>query len=172
MLPAWLRGIALCLSGFLLMTLSAQVRFAVPGTDVPMTLQPLTMLVIGMTLPVSASAGAMLLYLMLGGMGVPVFAGDGGLTGSTGGYLFGFLIGAPVVGIVSGLRRDRFIRLFVAGMVGMGVVLSCGVVWRILRFGGAWEWALVTGAAPFLLKALVESALASAVALKIRAAKS
>lgn len=145
------------------MAVAAQVRFPIPGTDVPMTLQPLALLLIGMTFPASLSAAAMLLYLCLGGLGLPVFAGDGGLTGATGGYLVGFLAAAPLIGWVARKNRRSFIRLFAAGAFGMAVVLVCGVLWRILWFHGGISWAVMTGALPFLTKACVESALAAAI---------
>jgi len=159
----------MALFGCLGMACAAQLRFVLPGTDVPMTLQPLMMLFIGMTFPVSASAAAMSLYLMCGGFGLPVFAGDGGLGGLTGGYLWGFLLAAPVVGLVSRQSPCGFTRLLLSGLVGMVALLVCGVTWRMIRIGGNMEWALVTGAAPFLAKAVIESALAAGVVSKWKA---
>ncbi len=160
----WLWRVAVPLGGCLLMVVAAQCRFPIPGTDVPMTLQPVAMLLVGMTLRVSGAATAMFLYLLLGGIGLPVFAGDGGLTGMTGGYLVGLLVAAPVVGTIAGVRRGSFVRLFVAGLVGMVVLLTFGVAWRVVGFPGGFEWAVVTGAVPFLAKSVVEAALAAGVA--------
>lgn len=167
----WVRWSAAVLGGCFLMTCSAQLRFVVPGTDVPMTLQPVAMLLVGMTLPIRSAAGAMALYLLVGGIGLPVFAGDGGLTGLTAGYLVGFLFAAPLVGFVAGSRRCSFGWLFGAGLAGMSVVLACGVAWRMLRFAGNFDLAIVTGAFPFLVKSVVEAAFTAGVARQWNARK-
>lgn len=167
----WVRGFAAVAGGCFLMTCGAQLRFVIPGTDVPMTLQPVAMLLVGMTLPIRGTAAAMALYLLVGGIGWPVFAGDGGLTGLTAGYLIGFLFAAPLVGFVVGSHRCSFGWLFGAGLVGMGVVLVCGVAWRALRFAGNVDLAVATGAFPFLVKSVVEAAFAAGVARKWNARK-
>ena len=145
------------------MTVGAQVRFLIPGTDVPMTLQPLAMLLIGMTLPVPAAAAGLGLYLLAGGVGAPMFATDGGLWGTTTGYLFGFLAGSVVVAMI-GRRSHAWMRLFIAGLAGMTVVLVMGVAWRTMIFGGNMGLAFATGLVPFVPKAVVECALAAAMA--------
>ena len=160
------RFVASVVGGLVLMVLAAQVRFVIPGTDVPMTLQSFAMLLIGMAVPASRAAGAMVLYLICGGLGLPVFAGDGGLSGLTAGYLWGFALAAPLIGWIAAGPGASYARLFLAGMVGMVVLLACGVLWRTSRFGGDVNAALITGAAPFILKAVVESALAASVARK------
>jgi len=73
-------------------------------------------------------------------------------------------LAAPVVGVIAGVRRGSFCRLFVAGLAGMMVLLTLGVAWRVVRFPGGVEWAVVTGAVPFLVKSAVEAALAAGVA--------
>lgn len=159
-----LRSVVLMTGAAALMIAGAQVRFVVPGTDVPMTLQPIAMLLVGMTMAVPVALGGMSFYVALGGLGLPVFAGDGGLTGSTAGYLIGFAAGATVVSCLARGGRCSYARLVLSGLAGMAVLIGCGVLWRVPLFGGAFGLALVTGAWPFLLKALIEAALAASVA--------
>jgi len=151
------------------MIAAAQVRFVIPGTDVPMTLQPIAMLLIGMTLTPVCAAGGMLSYLALGGIGLPVFATDGGLTGATGGYLAGFGLAATAISLAVGGHRTSYMRLLWSGLLGMGILLACGVMWRVLFFGGEFGMAVATGAWPFVTKAIVETALVATLVHRWRA---
>src|ERR671937_417427 len=70
------RGIAVGL-GALVVALSAQVLVPLPFSPVPMTLQPLAVLAVGGLLGAGAGLSALVLYLSLGALGLPVFAGGG-----------------------------------------------------------------------------------------------
>ena len=84
--------------GALLVAVAAQVVVPVPFTPVPMTLQPLAVLVVGALLGAAAGASALVLYIALGALGFPVFAAGGSgvlhLIGPTGGYLLAFPVAA------------------------------------------------------------------------------
>src|SRR5690606_28901841 len=109
--PRVARGVLLALAGSALLTLSA--KFQVPFYPVPMTMQPLVVLLIGLAFGASLGAATVLLYLAEGVIGLPVFAGPPekgiGLTsmlGATGGYLVGFALAAAIVGWIAERRRD------------------------------------------------------------------
>jgi biotin transport system substrate-specific component len=159
----------------LMVSVSAQVRVPVPGSDVPMTLQPLAVLLTGFLLPPARAAGAMLLYLLLGAAGMPVFApGSAGLGGATGGYLAGFLAGAWLVSMVAGGREAGFRRLVLAGTVGILSIFALGTMWRMVLalsfgwFGGDLLPAVATGVLPFIAKGAVELALAVMLVVSVR----
>ena len=88
----------------LVVAASAQVVVPVPFSPVPMTLQPLAVIVIGALLGPTAGAAALVAYLMAGAAGLPVFsagrAGAAWLVGPTGGYLLAFPVAAAAVGSV------------------------------------------------------------------------
>jgi len=165
-------AIASCVSVagfFLLVTLAAQVRIPVPGTEVPMTLQLLGVLLAGLLLPPSQAAAALSAYLILGTAGVPVFSpGSTGLGGPTGGYLVGFIPAAWLMSVLRGRADAGVSRIIWAGTVGVAVVFVCGIGWRIAWLAGDWRLALQTGLLPFALKAMVELCLAVALVLSIR----
>jgi len=153
----------------LLMTLTAQVRVPVPGTDVPMTLQLLGVLLGGLLLSPSQAAAALSAYLVLGSAGLPVFApGSTGLWGPTGGYLVGFIPAACLMGVVRGRSGAGVSRLMAAGFVGVVVVFVCGIGWRTVWLAGEWRLALLTGLLPFAIKAMVELCLAVALVVTVR----
>ena len=90
----------------LLVAASAQVTVPVPLSPVPMTLQPLAVPAVGGLLGAKAGGAALLLYLALGMLGLPVFAGGGAgfvhVLGPTGGYLLAFPAAAAVAGLFAG----------------------------------------------------------------------
>src|SRR3954470_9009039 len=90
--------------GALVVALSAQVVVPVPFSPVPMTLQPLAVLAVGGLLGAAGGLSALVLYILLRGVGVPVFAGGGSgemhLLGPTGGYLLAFPVAAALTGAV------------------------------------------------------------------------
>ena len=92
------RFITVIICSFLLI-LSAKIK--VDLYPVPMTLQPLAVLMIAMLCGRNVSVAAVSLYLFQGMLGIPVFAFGGGLPyllGPTGGFLFGFLFASIIIG--------------------------------------------------------------------------
>ena len=89
---------------------ASQVAIPVPGTSVPMTLQPLAVVLAGICLGPGAGAASMVLYLAAGAAGLPVFAPEGlpgaaRLVGPTGGYLLAYPLGAFAAGGSCGTAR-------------------------------------------------------------------
>ena len=98
-----LRNGLLVVAGSLLLTLSAKIN--VPFYPVPMTMQTLAALVIGVAFGWRLGAATVTFYLVQGAFGLPVFAGTpekgiglAYLMGPTGGYLIGFAVAAALVG--------------------------------------------------------------------------
>src|ERR687885_66593 len=96
------RDAALVVAAAALTALCAQISFYLPGNPVPVTLQTFAVLLSGAALGANRGAAALGLYVLLGVVGLPVYAdGKHGMdiiTGVTGGYLVGFLIAGYVVG--------------------------------------------------------------------------
>ncbi len=151
-----------------LTALAAQVRIPVPGTDVPMTLQLLAVLLAGLLLPVREALASMALYLVCGAAGLPVFAPHSlGILGPTGGFLVGFLPGVCVIGWLRGRSHPGVVRLIVASAAAAAVVLTLGTAWRAAWLGD-WTVAAATSLAPFAPKAFVEVLLAAGLARQVR----
>jgi biotin transport system substrate-specific component len=139
------RGLAIGI-GALLIALSAQVAVPVPFSPVPMTLQPLAVLVVGGLMGAGAGLGALVLYLALGILGLPVFAGGGSgvvrLFGPTGGYLLAFPIAAWTTGaIVTPAIVGRAMKSHVV----LRVLLGCALAMAFIHVGGVAQLALLGG---------------------------
>lgn len=154
------------IAGSLLLALSSKLQ--VPFWPVPMTMQTLVVLTIGMALGPRLALATLGLYLLQGAAGLPVFAGtpEKGLglaymAGPTGGYLAGFVVAAVLVGKLAERRWDRHPLTTAAAMLaGMAVIYVLGVAW-LAGFVGI-EKALQLGVLPFLLADLMKVLLATA----------
>lgn len=154
----------LALLGTALLTLSAKLQ--VPFHPVPMTLQTLVVLVIGMAFGARLGAATVLLYLAEGAVGLPVFAGTPAkgiglayMVGPTGGYLVGFVVAAAVAGWIVERRRD-LVGIVLAVAAGLVANYVPGLLW-LATFVGFGQ-ALALGLMPFVLGDLVKAGLAVA----------
>jgi biotin transport system substrate-specific component len=144
----------------------AYVAIPLPFTPVPVTLQPLFVILAGALLGPWAGATAMAGYLALGMGGAPVFsAGHAGLPwllGPTGGYLIAYPAAAFVVGVLVGESRAA-LRVGLGLAAGVAVIYLGGLsqLWILTRQD--FSTLLLQGALPFLagdlLKVLVALAL-------------
>ncbi len=147
------RDVLLIAGGSLLVAWMAQVKIPLPFTPVPLTGQTFAVLLVGAALGSRRGVTSLLLYLVEGIAGLPVFAGGAGglayLAGPTGGYLLGFVCAAFLVGRLAESGRDRRFRtalwIFLAGET---VIYLCGLPWLALHIG--FEKALIAGLLPFL----------------------
>ncbi len=126
------REIMLILAGSWLVALAAQIE--IPLWPVPITWQTFGVLLVGAMLGRQRGTLSMLAYLSQGALGLPVFAGGAGgvarLAGPTGGYLFGFVAAAFVVGWLSERGWDRrFLTAAAAMLVGNAVIYVMGLSW-------------------------------------------
>jgi biotin transport system substrate-specific component len=151
-----IRNIFLIASGAVLIYLTARVSFAIPGNPVPYTLQNFGVLVVGGALGLRRGGLAALLYLVLGVIGLPLFAeGKGGIGviwAATGGYLVGFVLAAALVGRLAELGWDRRIGGAVgATLLGTIVIYLVGVPWLAAVTGMSPADAIENGLIPFVI---------------------
>jgi biotin transport system substrate-specific component len=150
-------------AGVCLLTLSAKLQ--VPFYPVPMTMQTLVVLMIGMAYGRMLGTATVVAYLLAGAAGLPVFAGTpergiglAYMTGPTGGYLLGFLIATWLMGMLAERGwSGSFVLATVAMIVGHLVILTAGVAWLAVLLGP--EKAIAVGLTPFLATTLVKCAL-------------
>lgn len=162
-----LRNLTLLVCGSLLLIATAKLQ--IPFYPVPMTLQPLAALLIGVTCGWRLGAATVALYLAQGAMGLPVFAGSpergiglAYMLGPTGGYLLGFMLAAAVTGWLAERGWDRRLLPTLAMLtLGMAVIYLPGVLWLGALLG--WDKPILAlGVYPFLLGDAVKIALAAA----------
>lgn len=146
---------------------ASQVAIPLPFTPVPLTLQPMLVVLAGLVLGPVAGAASMLLYLGAGAAGLPVFTPMGApgiarLLGPTGGYLVAYPAAACVAGLVA-RGAGSFTRRSVAALAGMFVIYLGGVAQLSLLTGNV-SRAVAVGVMPFAAFDVVKAFAAAALA--------
>ncbi len=149
---------------------------SIPFT-VPFTLQSFAVCLIAALLGLRRGLLSVMVYLLLGVVGLPVFAGFkagfGTLLGATGGFLFGFLFVALTVGFASDRSPGRTLPLALAMLLGMLLCYVCGTVWFMIVYSRGSGAVGVLAALnlcvfPFLLPDALKCALALLISLRLR----
>lgn len=144
-----------------LIAIAAQIAIPVPFSPVPLTLQPLAVLLVGAALGSTRGAAAAALYLLEGASGLPVFAqGHGGaiwLAAPTAGYLLSY----PAAAWISGWFSERNFPSLVPMATGMAVIYLGGWSWLSVLFGT--QAAFAMGVAPFVVGDLLKVAIGAAI---------
>jgi len=150
-----------------LVGLSAQLSIRLPFTPVPITGQTFAVLLGGLAVGTRRGAAGMLLYLVLGLVGVPWFAGGAHgmsmLTAPSFGYVIGFIFAACVLGQLARRGVDRHPLTVIAALVAGNVVIYLfGATWLAWQLHvGAFQ-AISLGVTPFLLGDALKAVLAAA----------
>ena len=152
----------------LLIYLTAQVVFLIPGNPVPITLQNFGVLVVGGSLGLRRGGLAAFLYVALGVVGLPFFAEHKGgisvILGSTGGYLVGFVLAGALVGRLAELGWDRrIVGAIGATALGTLMIYAVGVPWLAVTTGLSLSRAIELGLLPFVVVDTIKLLAAAAV---------
>ena len=144
--------------------IAASAFLAIPLGPVPFTLQVLVVLLAGLVLGPRGGALAVGAYLVLG-LVAPVYAGGTSglatLFGPTGGYLWGFVLGAFLAGSLARRTGAGLIGLTVAALAGLVPIYLLGTVWLALQLDLGAGAAIAAGALPFVAADLVKAGAAA-----------
>lgn len=161
---AFVYDFMLIIGGSLLIAGLGQVAVMLPFSPVPVTGQTLGVLLAGAILGSRRGSCSVIAYVLEGAMGLPVFAmGRGGfavLAGPTGGYVFGFIAAAFLVGYLCELGFDKnVVSCFIAMVCGIGVIYAFGWAWLSVMLGV--KHAFTSGVLPFVFGDIVKILIAT-----------
>ncbi|MDR0916914.1 MAG: biotin transporter BioY [Oscillospiraceae bacterium] len=146
------------------------------GEPIPVTLATFAIYLSAATLGPASGTIAVVLYVLLGAVGLPVFANSQGgvqkLVSSTGGYIIGYVPLAFITGLfanIKSLQSKRFSFGMVLGMVlGTVVLYALGTAWFVRQSGARFSYALAVCVVPFLIGDALKIVGASALAPILR----
>lgn len=152
------------------------IKIPLGFTPVPITLQTLMVLLSGALLGANLGALSQFLYVLVGALGLPVFAGGGSgfgaLFGPSGGYLFGFIAAAYVVGkLVERVKKPSYLQLVIAMIVGSLVIYVFGVTGGLIVTGLPLTQILVGWVLPFLIGDTIKLLAAALIAYRFDISK-
>lgn len=165
----------LALGGSLFIAVAAQI--SVPMFPVPMTLQTLAVLIVGLTMGARVGSAAVVAYLLEGAAGAPVFANGGNgaaFFGPTAGFLVGFVAMAAIVGYAADLGVKGLVKSALVAILASALLYVPGVAWAMMAdtvlgfdatkwgadsFGMIWAYYM----SPFLIGDTVKAIMAALV---------
>jgi len=144
----------------------------VPIGPVPIVLSTLFVILSGLLLGSRWGLTSMGLYLLVGAIGLPVFAGGKGgfahFMGPTGGYLFGYVLASWLTGFISERSRGLLVLDILAVIIGSIVIYALGVPWLKMVARLSWSKALMAGVIPFLIGDTIKACVVVVLARSVR----
>ncbi|GAB2027695.1 biotin transporter BioY [Lactovum odontotermitis] len=138
--------------GVALIAIASQL--AIPFGAVPFTLQTLVVALLASLYRLREIFLAVLLYLLLGLAGLPIFSGATSgplvLFGPTGGFLLAFLLSGSLISWLLQRLGRKVLILTLVNVLGLVLTLLVGTVWLKLYFQMSWGTAFLTGFVPFI----------------------
>lgn len=144
---------------------------------VPFTLQTFGVFIAVGVLGGKRGSLSVLVFILLGAIGIPVFAnfsgGIGVLAGPTGGYIIGFLFSALLMWAMEKLPGKKSVMQIVSMIAGLIVCYAFGTVWFVIVYGRmngpiGFTAALASCVVPFIIPDIIKIALAYVLSRKLR----
>lgn len=140
---------------------------------VPFTLQTFAVFFVAAVLGTKKGVAATLIYILLGAVGLPVFSGFqggvGALLGATGGYVFGFVFSALVVGVISDKYGIKFLPSVLSCVAAMLLCYLIGTLWFAFIYGdGNFSGAVSVCVLPFIVPDAIKITLAMIIAKRVK----
>lgn len=149
-----------------LIIIGGYISIPIPVGPVPIVLADFFVMVTGLFLGAKYGLISTVLYLALGALGLPVFAGGSAglavLVGPTGGFLFGYLLVVSSIGFISSKGKPSIITNMIALVVGNILLYVIGVPWLKFQMNISWPAALAAGLTPFIAGIVIKIVVASA----------
>jgi biotin transport system substrate-specific component len=150
----------------------AQISVPLPFSPVPITFQVLAVCLAAAILGSRLGALSQLIYVVMGAIGMPVFAGGTSglqrLAGPTGGYILSYIIAAFIIGIIVEKFRPALINTFLAMLAGLVIIYAMGMTQLSIVTGMDLKAAFMAGVAPFIGMDIIKIAAGSYVAYSVR----
>lgn len=147
-------------------------QFTIPLGIVPLTGQTFAIGLTATVLGKRTGTYAILIYFLLGLIGLPVYAGMssgfGVLFGPTGGYLIGFIFNGLLTGYILEKTTFNYTWAIIANIAGSLVTLVFGMIWLKYSANLPWPNAFAGGFAPFIIPGIIKAVAAAYVGILIR----
>ena len=169
----WPLRLSMVITASLFVALCARISVPLPYTPVPVTMSNFAVLLVGLLLGSRMGFAALVLYLIEGTAGLPVFShGSLGLLGPTGGYLMAYPFVALVAGWISERGTRSFTRTLCASVAAEALLFAVAISWLMIAFHTPLYLAAQWGIYPFLVAELAKVLAAAGLSNRLLARKS
>lgn len=147
--------------------------FSVQIGAIPITLATFAIYLAGAILGGKRGAIAVIVYILLGAAGLPVFSGFnsgfGALLGPTGGYIIGYIPLTLLTGVFADMNSKKHWTMIIGMLLGTAVLYAFGTMWFMVLTGKDLASSLALCALPFIPGDIIKIACVSAIAIPLRA---
>lgn len=144
----------------------------IPVSPVPISLGFLGIYFVVSVLGMKLGTLSVIIYILLGLAGLPVFTGfmggPGKLFGPTGGYILGYLFMAPICGFFADKFARKLPLCFLGMLLGSGVCYLFGTLWLSYQASCTFLHALFLGVIPYIIPDLIKLVIALAIGTQLR----
>jgi biotin transport system substrate-specific component len=156
-----------------ILAIISPLQIIIPISPVPITLQILGVTLAATILGAKLGTLSVIIYTLLGAIGVPVFAGYTSgipkLIGPTGGYIIGFIIAAYIMGtIVEKQENNTILNLFIVNSIGLIIVYAIGTLQLSFVYTHSIEKAFIAGVLPYILPDIVKLIFCAVLTVQIK----
>lgn len=154
-----------------MLSITVYISFPIPFTPILITAQTIVINLIGLILKPKQSITAVLVFLLVGSIGIPVFsggrAGVGTLVGPSGGYFVGFLISVFAMSYLRGNKIDFKRYLLVTIVIGMPIIYFFAAMWMSYYNGTTIIETIKIAVIPFIAGDIIKGFIASIIAVRL-----
>lgn len=147
-------------------------QITIPIGPIPLTGQTFAVGLAATILGARNATISVAVYIVLGAIGIPVFAGMaaglGIIFGPTGGFIIGFLFNAYITGYIIEKTNFGMAYAIFANILGSFVTLLFGAIWLKISGDLSWSTAFTAGAVPFIIPGILKATLAALAGIGIR----
>lgn len=155
-----------------ILCVSAYITIPLPFSPAPFTATIFVLNLIALLLSPRNTFIVILSYIIIGAVGVPIFAGGTGglahLAGPTGGYFIGYIAAFTVYSLLKGSQRNAWRYIVIGCFIALPILYFCGMVGLMLQLHIGWEKAFYIGVLPFIVFDIVKAIVASVLASRVR----
>lgn len=150
----------------------SQIALPLPFSQVPFTLQVFAVVLTAIVLGGKLGFTSQIVYILLGAIGIPVFAGFHGgiqvILGPTGGYILSYPIMALIIGYFGGRYKNNYVIVGIGGALGLAVCYAIGCAQLSILGNLSFKVALSAGVLPFIPFDIIKVILGITIGILVR----
>ncbi|CEN30190.1 MAG: biotin transporter BioY [Paeniclostridium sp.] len=149
----------------------AQIAIPIPFSTVPLTMQVFAVAISGIILGSKRGFISMLIYVLLGAIGIPVFAQMSGGIGIIFGYTGGFIMAFPIMSLIIGYISEKYnktIYIVLVMILSLAINYGIGTAWYSIVSGVGFKEGFMVCVAPFIFVDFIKIALATTIGITVK----
>lgn len=162
----------IALTGVMAAIICLLAPLSVPSGVIPLTLATFAVFIISCIAAPKNAAGAVIIYILLGAAGLPVFSSFRGgfqiIAGVTGGYIIGYIPCALTVSLLVNKFPEKKFIYPLSMTLGSAICSFTGALWYALQTGTGFAAAVTTGVLPFIIGDIIKITAASVLGFTLR----